>query len=91
MIGNSSSAIREGSYIGVPAVSIGSRQNSTERGKNVLNAKYNAKDILAKIKLQLKANKKKLSSNLYGDINSSKNFKILSEVKVDIQKTLNYK
>ena len=32
LIGNSSSAIREGSYIGVPSVSIGTRQNSRERG-----------------------------------------------------------
>lgn len=92
LIGNSSSAIREGSYIGVPAVTIGSRQNSRERGKNVINATYNSKDILFKIKLQLKANRRKLTTNLYGDGNSSKRIsKILSDIKVDVQKKLSFK
>ncbi len=92
LIGNSSSAIREGSYIGVPSVSVGSRQNSRERGKNVINANYNSKDILKKIKKQLKVNRNKLRSNLYGDGNSSEKIsKILSNIQVNIQKTLNYK
>ena len=34
-IGNSSSAIREGSFLGIPVVNIGSRQNGRECGKNV--------------------------------------------------------
>ena len=73
LIGNSSSAIREGSYIGVPSVSIGTRQNSRERGKNVVNANYDSRDIFNKIQKQLKLNKKKLKSNLYGNGNASKN------------------
>ena len=34
-IGNSSSGIREGAYIGTPVVNIGTRQNKRERGKNI--------------------------------------------------------
>ena len=37
--GNSSSAIRDGSFIGTPAVNIGTRQNSRLHGPNVINVK----------------------------------------------------
>ena len=33
LIGNSSSGIREGAYIGTPVVNLGTRQNDRERGK----------------------------------------------------------
>jgi UDP-hydrolysing UDP-N-acetyl-D-glucosamine 2-epimerase len=36
MLGNSSSAIREGEVIGVPAVNIGSRQNMRLKGNNII-------------------------------------------------------
>ena len=36
IIGNSSSAIREGSYLGIPAVNIGTRQKGREHGKNII-------------------------------------------------------
>ena len=45
LIGNTSSAIREGSFIGVPTVSVGTRQNGRDRGKNIINASYNNKKI----------------------------------------------
>src|SRR3989339_372238 len=38
--GNSSSGIREGAYLGVPCVNIGTRQNGREMGKNVICAGY---------------------------------------------------
>ena len=38
LVGNSSSGIREGAYIGTPVVNIGSRQEMRERGRNVLDA-----------------------------------------------------
>ena len=40
LIGNSSSAIREGSFIGTPSVNIGHRQDGRERGPNVIDAGY---------------------------------------------------
>jgi len=36
MIGNSSAALREGGYLGIPAVSIGTRQHNRECGPNVV-------------------------------------------------------
>ena len=35
LIGNSSVGIRESSFLGIPVVNIGSRQNGRERGRNV--------------------------------------------------------
>lgn len=91
LIGNSSAAIREGCFIGVPSVSIGTRQNDRERGKNVVNAKYDHNDIYAKIIFQLKSKKSKLKSNLYGNGNAAKKIsKILEKIQVKIQKKLNY-
>ena len=46
IVGNSSSAIREGSFIGTPAVNIGPRQEGRQRGSNVLDVDY-ARDQIA--------------------------------------------
>jgi UDP-hydrolysing UDP-N-acetyl-D-glucosamine 2-epimerase len=45
LVGNSSSGIREGAFIGTPVVNIGSRQDMRERGNNVINVDHDAKDI----------------------------------------------
>ncbi|MEN6385174.1 MAG: UDP-N-acetylglucosamine 2-epimerase [Phycisphaerales bacterium] len=45
IVGNSSVAIRECSYLGVPAVNIGTRQAGRERGKNVIDTSYSSKEI----------------------------------------------
>ena len=45
IIGNSSVAIREASFLGVPAVNIGTRQNGRLRGKNVIDVGYDRKEI----------------------------------------------
>lgn len=57
-VGNSSAAIREGSYLGVPAVSVGSRQKPREHGNNVIFASHNKNEIIKKINIQLKKKKK---------------------------------
>ena len=89
LIGNTSAAIREGSFIGVPAVSVGSRQNGRDRGKNIINSKPNSKEIYNKVLRQMKLKKKSLKSNLYGDGSASKKIdKILENIEVDIQKKL---
>ncbi len=85
LVGNSSSGIRESSYLGVPVVNIGDRQQHRERGKNVLDVKNGEKAILRAIKVQ--SNKKFQSQKIYGDGNSSKKIiKILEKVKIDINK-----
>ena len=53
LIGNSSSAIREGAYLGIPAVNIGNRQNKREQGKNVINIEYNSTEIFKSILRQI--------------------------------------
>jgi UDP-hydrolysing UDP-N-acetyl-D-glucosamine 2-epimerase len=53
LVGNSSSGIREGSFLGVPAVNIGSRQQGREHGKNVVHAAYDRLDIERRITEQL--------------------------------------
>ncbi len=90
IVGNSSSAIREGSYLGIPAVNIGERQRFRENGSNVTNVKYNEHQILKAIKKQLKI-KKFRRNNLYGNGNAGKKIvQILSSINYDIIKKLNY-
>ena len=90
LVGNTSAAIREGSFIGVPSVSIGSRQNGRDRGRNVLDSSYDTNEIYKKIKKQLSI-KGVLKDNIYGRGNASKKIKkILENINVDIQKQLTF-
>lgn len=66
IVGNSSVAIRECSYMGVPAVNIGSRQHGRERGKNVIDADYDKNQIMDAIMRQV-SNGKYPGENIYGD------------------------
>ena len=52
LIGNSSSSIRDGAFIGVPAVNVGKRQNNRLRSKNVIQSSNETADIYKKIKIQ---------------------------------------
>ena len=89
LVGNTSSAIREGSYIGVPSISVGTRQNGRERSKNIINSKPNSDEIYKKIIKKMKINKKLFKSKMYGDGFASKRIvKILENVDVKIQKKL---
>lgn len=53
LIGNSSSGIKECSYLGIPVVNIGSRQTGRLRGKNVIDVPPQEKKIAAAIKKQV--------------------------------------
>lgn len=46
IVGNSSVGIRECSFLGVPAINIGSRQAGRERGRNVVDVPYDCAAIL---------------------------------------------
>ncbi len=90
IVGNSSSGIREGSYLGIPTVNIGSRQLNREYGKNVISVTHDANKIKKAIKKMINLKKFK-SEKIYGKGDAGKKIsKILSNVKVDIQKKLNY-
>jgi len=90
LIGNSSSGVREGSYIGVPVVNIGTRQNRRMRSNNVIDVGYNSKEIIDAIALQLKHGKYS-SNNLYGDgYAGNKIAEIISRSNPSLQKTITY-
>lgn len=55
--GNSSSALREGAFLGVPAVNIGTRQGGREHAPNVVHAPYDRTAIESAIRSQLKRGK----------------------------------
>jgi len=87
-VGNSSSALREGSFLGVPVVNIGSRQSNRECGENVIHVENNNEQIQNAINIQIKHGKYK-SSKIFGDGNSGQRIAdILSKVNLKIQKKL---
>lgn len=90
LVGNSSSAIREGSFIGTPAVNIGSRQQGRQRGQNVMDADYDRRAIEAAIHRQL-AHGPYASEPIYGDGHAGERIAdILAKVEVSIQKRMTY-
>ena len=89
IVGNSSSGIRESSYLGVPAVNIGNRQSNREISGNVENASYSH---LAIFKAMMKQYGKKVKkSNLYGKGDAAKQIcKILTKSNLKLKNKLNY-
>jgi UDP-hydrolysing UDP-N-acetyl-D-glucosamine 2-epimerase len=66
MVGNSSAALREGAYLGVPAVNVGTRQHDRERAENVVDADHDVTSIGEAIRRQV-AHGPYASSALFGD------------------------
>jgi len=66
IVGNSSVAIRECAFLGVPAVNIGSRQRGRERGRNVIDVEDREDAIHDGIQRQL-SNAADLRDPVYGD------------------------
>ncbi len=90
LVGNSSSAIREGAFLGVPSVNVGTRQNGRERGENVVDIPYDAKLIEKAIVQQMKHGKYP-SNGIYGDgYAKDKIVDILVNYEPKIQKRLTY-
>ena len=90
LIGNSSSGVREGAFIGTPVINIGTRQNKRLRADNVEQVGYDFHEILAGIKKQLEHGKYK-SSDIYGDGKAGVQIaEILVNAEPSIQKTITY-
>lgn len=90
LVGNSSSGIREGAFIGTPVVNIGSRQDKRERGKNVIDGTYNQDLIYQALQRQIDHGPYK-SESIYGDGTAGKQIAdILSKCKWEIQKKITY-
>jgi GDP/UDP-N,N'-diacetylbacillosamine 2-epimerase (hydrolysing) len=66
MVGNSSAALREGSYLGTPAVTVGTRQQGRERGPNVVEVEHDRAQIADAIRDQI-AHGPYEQSLLFGD------------------------
>jgi UDP-N-acetylglucosamine 2-epimerase len=66
LIGNSSVGVRECSYLGVPVVNIGSRQDGRERGANVLDVGYDRDEATGAIAHHMR-NGRYQRDTLYGD------------------------
>ena len=90
IVGNSSVAIRECAYMGVPAVNIGSRQQGRDRGRNVVDVDYDRARILAAIRDQV-ANGRPTSDLLYGDGTAGGRIAdLIARVPLSIEKRLAY-
>jgi len=86
LAGNSSSGIKEASYLGVPVVNIGTRQGSRLRGPHVRDVGNDTNAIHAAIRAQLKHGPYP-SSNLYYQPNTSERIvDILADAKLSVQK-----
>ena len=87
MIGNSSSGLVEASYLKIPAINIGTRQDGKIKPKNVIDSDYDYKSIILAYK---KANTKKFRESIkkmispYYKKNSAKIFaKKILDLKID--------
>ena len=87
-IGNSSAPIREGAFLGVPAVNIGTRQMGRDRGPNVVDVGYDRAEIVAATRRQL-AHGRYPADHLYGDGKAGGRIAdLLSRVPLQVQKRL---
>ena len=66
LIGNSSSGIREGAFIGTPVVNLGTRQLNRQRGLNVINSAHDKQSIKNAVNHQINHGSYE-SSSIYGD------------------------
>lgn len=90
LIGNSSVGIRECSFLGVPVVNIGTRQNKRMRGQNVVDCNYNSLEIEEGI-IKCLNNGKSNKEYIYGDGYSGQRIaEILKNVKLSSNKTIIY-
>jgi UDP-N-acetylglucosamine 2-epimerase len=88
LVGNSSSGIREGAFIGTPVVNIGSRQDRRERGANVMNVAHHRGEIADAIRHQV-GHGAYGADPIYGDGHAGERIaKVLVDAHPPIQKTI---
>lgn len=90
LVGNSSAFIREGAFLGAPAVNIGSRQMGRDRGRNVIDVSYNHEAIIVAIRQQVKHGFYP-SDHLYGDGQAGPRLAdVLATAPIRVQKRITY-
>lgn len=86
LVGNSSVGIKECSYLGVPVVNVGSRQNRRMRAENVIDAPFDKEQIQGAIRQQIQNGQYPQSTIYYQDGTSKKIADILSTINLYTQK-----
>jgi UDP-N-acetylglucosamine 2-epimerase len=90
LIGNSSVGIREGSFLGIPVVNIGTRQNRRERAKSIIDCGYTKEEIKNAIEKHL-LNGHYESEFIYGDGYAGKKIAdALATCELKFHKTITY-
>ncbi|HWQ95837.1 MAG TPA: UDP-N-acetylglucosamine 2-epimerase [Candidatus Methylomirabilis sp.] len=90
IIGNSSVAIRECSFMGVPTVNIGTRQIGRERGKNVIDVGYDRKAIVEAVGTHMNSGRSP-PQVIYGDGKAGQRIaELLARSSLRIEKRLTY-
>lgn len=90
LIGNSSSGIREGAFIGTPVVNIGSRQDMRQRGSNLIDVDHDRKSIVAAVRKHLEHGRYAMEP-IYGDGKAGERIaNILSTCGWRLQKRITY-
>jgi UDP-hydrolysing UDP-N-acetyl-D-glucosamine 2-epimerase len=87
LIGNSSAGIKECSYLGIPVVNIGSRQNNRLRSDNVIDAVQKKVQIKRAIRTQLTKGKFKPSTVYHANGTSKKIAAKLATAQLYVQKS----
>lgn len=90
IIGNSSSGLREGAFLGIPCVNVGTRQAGRERAANVTDVGNSAEEILNAARTQI-AHGRYERDTLVGDGTAGKQIAdILATVPLGVQKKIHY-
>jgi len=90
IVGNSSSGIREASFLGKPSVNIGERQRGRQKGPNVVDVEYSREQIAKAIEKQVGAGSYQ-PDKTYGDGFAGESIaKILSSYDLSIRKKTAY-
>ena len=90
LVGNSSVGIRESSYLGVPVVNIGSRQNGRHRGKSVIDCEYLQEELEDAIETHLKHGPYE-SEFIYGNGQAGQKIAdTLANIELRFHKTITY-
>lgn len=90
LVGNSSSGIREGAFIGTPVVNIGSRQKDRQRAANVIDVTHDRKMIGEGIRSQMNRGHYDCDDT-YGDGKAGNRIaEILATASLNVQKRITY-
>ncbi len=90
LVGNSSSGIKEGAFLGTPVVNIGTRQQGRMRASNVVDV-IDDKDKIKEAIIKQVKNGRYPKSEIYGEGNTSERIaNVIANLNVDVQKRINY-